>query len=50
MGMSSDPTNASPFSPAKEGPVRSLLLLVSCIVGLLIGLGVFGYVCYLLIY
>jgi len=48
--MPSNPTNAPPFSPAKDGPVRNLLLLVSCIVGLLIGLGVFGYVCFLLMY
>ena len=49
-GMPSDPTNASPSSPAKEGPGRNLLLLVSCIVGLLVGLGVFGFVCYLLMH
>jgi len=45
--MPSDPTNAS---PAKEGPARNLLLLISCIVGLLAGLGVFGFVCYLLMH
>jgi len=49
-GMASDPANASPPSPAKEGPGRNLLLLVSCIVGLLAGLGVFGFVCYLLMH
>jgi len=49
-GMPSEPTNASPSSPAKEGPARNLLLLVSCIVGLLVGLGVFGFVCYLLMH
>jgi len=48
--MASDPANASPPSPAKEGPGRNLLLLVSCIVGLLAGLGVFGFVCYLLMH
>jgi hypothetical protein len=47
-GMHFDPTKASPSSPAKEGPGRNLLLLISCIVGLLAGLGVFGFVCYLL--
>jgi len=47
--MPSDPTNAPPSSPAKEGG-RNLLLLVSCIVGLLVGLGVFGFVCYLLMH
>jgi LPS O-antigen subunit length determinant protein (WzzB/FepE family) len=29
-------------------PIRNLLLLVSCIVGLLVGLSIFGLVCYLL--
>jgi len=49
-GMPSDPNNASPSSRAKEGPGRNLLLLISCIVGLLVGLGVFGFVCYLLMH
>ena len=48
--MPFDPTNASPSSPAKEGPGCNLLLLISCIVGLLVGLGVFGFVCYLLMH
>jgi len=48
--MPSDPNNASPSSRAKEGPGRNLLLLISCIVGLLVGLGVFGFVCYLLMH
>jgi hypothetical protein len=48
--MHFDPTKASPSSPAREGPVRNLLLLVSCMVGLLAGLGVFGFVCYLLMH
>jgi hypothetical protein len=48
--MPSDSTNASSSSPAKEGSGRNLLLLISCIVGLLAGLGVFGFVCYLLMH
>lgn len=46
--MQLDRNNASPSSAAREGSVRNLLLLVSCIVGLLVGLGVFAFVCYLL--
>lgn len=48
--MHFDPTKASPSSPAREGQARNLLLLISCIVGLLVGLGVFGFVCYLLMH
>jgi len=48
--MHFDPPKASPSSPAREGSVRNLFLLVSCIVGLLVGLGVFGFVCYLLMH
>jgi len=40
--------DAPPFTQAREGPVRNLLLLILCIVGLLAGLGVFAFVCYLL--
>ena len=48
--MPSSPTNAQLSSLAKQDPTRNLLLLLSCIAGLLLGLGVFGYVCYLLMY
>lgn len=41
--------NALPTSTGKEGPLRNLLLLVSCIAGLLAGLCVFGFVCYIMI-
>jgi len=41
--------SALPSSPATEPPTRNLLLLVACILGILIGLGVFGFVCYLLV-
>jgi hypothetical protein len=41
--------SAFPSSPAAEPPARNLLLLVACILGILIGLGVFGFVCYLLL-
>jgi len=40
--------DASPFTQARAGPVRNLLLLILCIVSLLAGLGVFAFVCYLL--
>lgn len=40
--------NAVPASKAGETPLRKLLLLVSCILGLVAGLCVFGFVCYLL--
>ena len=33
----------------EEPPRRNLLLLITCIIGILIGLGVFGFVCYLLV-
>ncbi|HYN16278.1 MAG TPA: hypothetical protein VES66_10885 [Terriglobales bacterium] len=46
--MQLDRNNASPSSPAREGSFRNLLLLILCIVGLLAGLGVFAFVCYLL--
>jgi hypothetical protein len=46
--MPHEPDNAVPSSTGREGSFRNLLLLVSCIVGLLAGLGVFGFVCYLL--
>ena len=46
--MPLEPENAVPPSAGREGPLRNLLLLVSCIVGLLAGLGVFAFVCYLL--
>jgi hypothetical protein len=35
---------------ADERPAPDLLLLVACVVGLLVGLGVFGIVSYLLIH
>jgi hypothetical protein len=35
---------------ARESPIRRLGLLISCLVGLLVGLGVFGFVCYLLMH
>ena len=41
--------NAIPSSAGEDGPLERLMLLVSCILGLLAGLGVFGFVCYLLI-
>jgi len=41
--------NAVPSLRGRDGSIRNLLLLVSCILGLLAGLGVFGFVCYLLI-
>jgi hypothetical protein len=46
--MQLDRHNASPSSPGREGPIGNLLLRISCIVGLLVGLGVFAFVCYLL--
>jgi hypothetical protein len=46
--MQLDRNNASPSSAARQGSFRNMLLLVLCIVGLLVGLGVFGFVCYLL--
>jgi len=47
--MNLDSNNALPSSPVEERPTRSLLLLIACILGILIGLGVFGFVCYLLV-
>jgi len=47
--MQPDSNNASPSSPVDERP-RKRLLLVACIIGILIGLGVFGFVCYLLVH
>ena len=41
--------SAFPSSAAAEPPTRNLLLLVACVLGILIGLGVFGFVCYLLV-
>jgi len=46
MKIESD--KALPSSTPEEPPRRNLLLLVTCIIGILIGLGVFGFVCYLL--
>jgi len=40
--------NAVSSSAGRESPLRNLLLLVLCVVGLLAGLGVFAFVCYLL--
>jgi hypothetical protein len=45
--MQLDPQNSV---PAGERPIRDLLLLISCVVGLLVGLGIFGYVCLLLMH
>jgi len=47
MKLDSNKTLSS--SPPEEPPRRNLLLLVSCVIGILIGLGVFGFVCYLLV-
>ena len=47
MKLDSNKTLCS--SAAEEPPRRDLLLLISCILGILIGLGVFGFVCYLLV-
>ena len=44
MQIESD--KALPSSTPEEP--RNLLLLITCIIGILIGLGVFGFVCYLL--
>jgi hypothetical protein len=46
--MQVDRNNASPSLPGRKAPIRNLLLLVSCILGMLAGLAVFGFVCYLL--
>jgi len=46
MQIESD--KALPSSTPEEPPRRNLLLLITCIIGILIGLGVFGFVCYLL--
>jgi hypothetical protein len=48
--MQLDSNNASPSSPVEERPLRKRLLVVACIIGILIGLGVFGFVCYLLLH
>ena len=47
MKIESD--KALPSPPPEEPPRRNLLLLVSCVIGILIGLSVFGFVCYLLV-
>ena len=47
--MKLDSNSALPSSPVEERPTPNLLLLVACILGILIGLGVFGFVCYLLV-
>jgi uncharacterized membrane protein len=36
--------------PSRESPVRDVLLLVACVAGLLVGLGIFVFVCYLLLH
>jgi hypothetical protein len=46
--MPHEPDNAVPSPRGREGPRHNLLLLVSCILGLLAGLCVFGFACYLL--
>ena len=46
MNVESD--KALPSSPPEE-PGRNLLLLITGIIGILIGVGVFGFVCYLLV-
>jgi hypothetical protein len=46
--MKPDSNSALPSPPTEERPTRDLLLLVSCILGILVGLGIFGFVCYLL--
>jgi len=48
MKLDSNTTLSS--TPTEDPPRRNLLLLVSCALGILIGLGVFGFACYLLIY
>lgn len=48
--MPSHSANAPLYSPARESAAHNVLLLVSCVTGLLLGLGVFGYVCYLLMH
>jgi hypothetical protein len=47
--MPHQPNNAVPSLAGKESPFRNLLLLISCILGLLAGLCVFGFACYLLV-
>jgi hypothetical protein len=47
--MKQDSKKTLSSSPSEEPPRRNLLLLVSCVLGILIGLGVFGFVCYLLV-
>jgi hypothetical protein len=46
--MQLDHNNASPSFRARQGSFRNVLLLPLCIVGLLVGLAVFAFVCYLL--
>ena len=48
--MPHEPDNAVPTSTGREAPLRNLLLLVLCILGLVAGLCVFGFVCYLLMW
>ena len=36
-------------TPTEDPPRRNVLLLVSCALGILIGLAVFGFVCFLLV-
>ena len=47
MKLDSNMTLSS--TPTEDPPRRNLLLLVSCVIGILIGLGVFGFVCFLLV-
>ena len=48
-GMADD-YNAISSHAVAEGPFRDWVLLVSCSLGLLAGLGIFGFVCYLLVH
>jgi len=47
--MKPDSNSALHSPPVEKHPPRNLLLLISCAIGILVGLGVFGFICYLLI-
>ena len=50
LSRMADDYNAISSHAVAEGPFRDWVLLVSCSLGLLAGLGIFGFVCYLLVH